>query len=190
MRRKSIFGVALLGLGLIVAPAATQGQAVNLVKNPSFEQDEVILNDPAWDQWCTWGYDVGVNSTVEFDTSTSIDGARSLRVDPQGATNWYFMVIYSPMTQKVGTKYTASFWAKGQAPRPITADMKATDNSVTWGDTDFQITTDWTEYHFTTPAQNGTVKLQIFCAGSTSRFGWISSTSMRATTSPASSRRA
>ncbi len=160
-------GVALLGLGLIVAPAATQGQAVNLVKNPSFEQDEVILNDPAWDQWCTWGYDVGVNSTVEFDTSTSIDGARSLRVDPQGATNWYFMVIYSPMTQKVGTKYTASFWAKGQAPRPITADMKATDNSVTWGDTDFQITTDWTEYHFTTPAQNGTVKLQIFCAGST-----------------------
>jgi regulation of enolase protein 1 (concanavalin A-like superfamily) len=166
MHEKSIYWIALLALGLLVAPATTQGQVVNLVKNPSFEEDEVILNDPAYDQWWTWGYDTGVNGTVKFDQSERIDGARSLRVDPQGSTNWYFIVAYSPIPQKVGTKYTASLWAKGQAPRPLAAQMKATDNSVSWGYTDFQITTDWAEYKFTSASQNATTKLEIYCAAS------------------------
>ena len=104
MHEKSIPWVALLALSLVVAPAATQGQVVNLVQNPSFEEDEVILDDDAWDKWCTWGYDVGVNGTVKFDTSEGIDGTRSLRVDPKGSVNWHFCVLnHLHIPQKVGT---------------------------------------------------------------------------------------
>lgn len=158
----------VLGLFLfVVAPAATQGQVVNLVQNPSFEEDEAILDDPAWDNWCTWGYDTGVNSTVKFDTSECIDGVRSLRVDPKGSVNWHFCVLnHLRIPLKVGTKYTASFWAKAQAPRSLGVNMGALDNSVTWGDTDFQVTTDWAEYKFTSVSQSARAKLQIFCAGS------------------------
>ena len=189
MHEKSIYWVALLALGLVVAPAATQGQVVNLVKNPSFEQDEVILDDPAWDQWCTWGSDAGLNSTVKIDTTQSIDGARSLRIDPKGNTNWYFIVLNMPMPQKVGTKYTASLWAKGQAPRPLGAQFKDTGNTVSWGYTDFQITADWAEYHFTAPRKLPRSSWSSSVRVRKSRSGWISSTSTRATTSPASSPR-
>jgi len=167
MHEKSIHWVALLALSLVVAPAATQGQVVNLVRNPSFEEDEVILDDPAWDNWCTWAYGVGVNSTVKFDTSECIDGVRSLRIDPKGSVNWHFVVLnHLHILQKVGTKYTASFWAKAQAPRSLGVQMGAIGNSVNWEDTDFQITTDWAEYKFTSASQNATAKLEIYCAGS------------------------
>jgi hypothetical protein len=122
-------------------------------------------NDPAYDKWWTWGYDVGLTGTVKVDDTEAVDGLKSLRIDPKGDTNWYWMVINSPLAAKVGTKYTASFWAKAASPRPLAADMKATDNSVTWGGTDFQLTTEWTEYHFTAPAQNAEIKLQFSCAG-------------------------
>jgi len=165
MRKKSICWVMLVLLTLAALPAASQGQVVNLAQNPSFEEDEVILNDPAWDKWCTWGYDTGVNSTVQIDENEFIDGTRSLRVDPKGSTNWYFIVLNMPIPQKVGTKYTISFWAKAQAPRPLGAKMKATDNSVDWNYTDFQITTDWAEYTFTATALNAEAKLELHCAG-------------------------
>ncbi len=166
MHEKSIHWVALLALSLVVAPAATQGQVVNLVQNQSFEEDEAILDDPAWDKWWTWAEDTGVKSTVWFDKNECIDGVRSLRVDPKGTANWQFMVLYQPIPQKVGTKYTASFWAKAQAPRPLSAEMGAIGASGKWGYTDFQITTDWAEYKFTSASQNATAKLAIWCAGS------------------------
>jgi WD40 repeat protein len=166
MHEKPIRWVALLALSLVVAPAATQGQVVNLVQNPSFEEYEAILDDPAEDKWWTWGDDTGVKSTVQFDTSECVDGVRSLRVDPKGAANWHFIVLYTPIPQKVGTKYTASFWAKAQAPRPLGVQMKATVGKVAWGYTDFQITTDWAEYKFTAAAQSSEAKLEIWCAGS------------------------
>ena len=166
MHEKSIHWVALLALSLVVAPAATQGQVVNLVQNPSFEEYEAILDDPAEDKWWTWGDGTGVKSTVQFDTSECVDGVRSLRVDPKGAANWHFMVLYQPIPQKVGTKYTASFWAKAQAPRPLGAEMGTIGASGKWGDTDFQLTTDWAEYKFTSASQNATAKLEIYCAGS------------------------
>jgi hypothetical protein len=166
MHEKSIHWVALLALSLVVAPAATQGQVVNLVQNPSFEEDEIILDDPAWDKWWTWGEDTGVKSTVWFDKNECIDGVRSLRVDPKGTANWHFVVLYTPIPQKVDAKYTVSFWAKAQASRPLSAEMAATVGSVKWGYTDFQITTDWAEYKFTSVSQNAMVKLGIWCAGS------------------------
>jgi hypothetical protein len=166
MYEKSVHWITLLALILVVAPAAAQGQVVNLVQNPSFEEYEAILDDPAEDKWWTWGDDIGVKSTVQFDTSECVDGVRSLRVDPKGTTNWHFIVLYQPIVQKVGAKYTVSFWAKARAPRPLSAEMAATVGSVKWGYTDFQITTDWAEYKFTSVSQNATVKLGIWCAGS------------------------
>jgi hypothetical protein len=162
---RSVVWVVSAALGLLVAPAVTQGQVVNLVSNPSFEQDEVI-GDSDWANWCTWGYDTGLSSTVTLDSTERIDGTRSLRVNPKGSVNWYFEVINLTLQMKVGTKYTVSFWAKAQAARPLTVHLKATDNSVAWGDTDYQLTTDWAEYKFTSVAQNTSVKLEILCAAS------------------------
>ena len=157
---------ALLVLCLVAIPLVAHAQVQNLVLNPSFEEDEVILNDPSWMEWATWGDANGVNSTVEIDESEFIDGTRSLRVDPQGDINWYFIVLNLPMDVSFGEDYTASFWAKAKEPRPLTAKMKATDNTVSFGETDFELTTEWREYHFTTKSQSNQIKLEIFCAGS------------------------
>lgn len=153
-------------LFLLVVPATTHGQVINLVQNPSFEEHEVILDDAFWYKWCTWSEDTGVDSTVKYDTSECIDGVRSLRIDPKGITDDNFVVLYMPILQKVGTKYTVSFWTKGQAPRSFAVEMKAEDNSVTWGYTDFRITTDWAEYRFTAASQNARAKLEFLFAGS------------------------
>jgi hypothetical protein len=153
-------------LGLVVAPAAGQAQVVNLVQNPSFEEDEVIFNDPTWTKWATWGDGAGLNSTIELDNTEFIDGARSLRIMPKGAENWHFIVLNLPIPMEVGKKYTASFWVKAKAARPLTAKFKAADNSVDWGQTDFQLTTEWAEYSMTSTSQKASTKLEIFCAGS------------------------
>jgi hypothetical protein len=137
-----------------------------LVLNGSFEEDEVIQNDENYEQWWTWGWGDGLASTAEFDETTYIDGTRSLRVDPLGDTNWYFIVAYSPIPLEVGTSYTASFWAKAEEPRPLGAKMKATDNSIDWGWTDFELTSEWAEYAFTSEAINAEGKLEFHCAGS------------------------
>jgi len=168
MWRKSISLAVLAALGLVAFPAATWAQVTNLAPNPSFEEDEVILDDPAWEMWCTWGYDNGIGSTVQFDDTEAVDGLRSLRIDSKGDTNWYFIVLDLPMPTKIGKSYTASFWAKAEKARPLTVQMKATDNTTgQWGSTDFQLTTDWAEYHFTTAVQFTEIKLEFFCSGST-----------------------
>ena len=154
-------------LVLIFAQPVTHAQQVeNLSPNPSFEEDEVILNDSAYEQWWTWGWEDGLTSTTEIDESDFVDGKRSLKVFPTGATNWYFIVAVSPIPLEAGTNYTASFWAKAEEPRPLGAKMKATDNSLDWGYTDFELTTEWAEYTFTSEAVNAEGKLEFHCAGS------------------------
>ncbi len=144
-----------------------------LVLNGSFEEDEVILNDEAYDHWWTWGYETGLSSTAETDQAIYVDGTRSLRIVPRGDTNWYFIVAYSPILVEVGKNYTIDFWAKAEAPRPLTAQLKATDNSINaWGATEFQLTTDWAEYHYQSEVLINSVKLEFLCAGSEVPF-WL-----------------
>ncbi len=157
---------AAASLFLCVVPVAAQEQVVNLLQNPSFEKQEAILDDPGRLRWTTWGEDTGLESTVAYDTSECIDGVRSLRIDPKGVTNENFILVYRTIPQKVGKKYTVCFWTKAQDLRPLCVLMKAEDNSVIWGQTDFQITADWAEYKFTVAAQNASAKLELFCAGS------------------------
>jgi hypothetical protein len=129
MRKTSICWVALAALGLVAFPAASQGQIVNLAPNPSFEEDEVIQDDPAWEWWCTWGYEAGLQGRCRIDDTEAIDGMRSLRIEPKGGTNWYYIVLDMPMPTTVGKKYTASFWVKAERA-VLTVKWKATDNSI------------------------------------------------------------
>ncbi len=161
-------------LVLVVAQPATQAQRVeNLALNPSFEEDEVILDDPAWEEWATWGDQSGLNSTVEIDETEFIDGEKSLRVIPTGDTNWYFIVLNLPIFVNVDKDYTVSFWAKAEEARPLTVQLKATDNSIAaWGATDFDLTTEWAEYHYTSNVLIDNVKLEILCSGTEVPF-WL-----------------
>ena len=158
---------------LTAVPLAAHAQVVNLLSNPSFEEDEVILDDPAWEQWATWGYEDGLNSTVEIDETEFIDGKRSLKVIPTGNTNWYFIVLNSPIFVDVDKDYTISFWAKAEEPRPLTVQLKATDNSINaWGATDFDLTTEWAEYHYASEVLIDDVKLEILCSATEVPF-WL-----------------
>jgi len=160
-------------LTLVAVPLVTHAQVVNLVSNPSFEEDEVILDDPAWEQWATWSYDSGLDSTVEIDETEFIDGKRSLRIIPTGDTNWYFIVLNLPIYVDINKDYTVSFWAKAEEPRPLTAQLKATDNSINaWGATDFELTTEWAEYHYGSEVLIDNVKLELLCSGSEVPF-WL-----------------
>ena len=173
MGKKSIFLAMLVVFGVAGVPPATYGQVENLILNPSFEEDEVILDDPAWEQWATWGYETGLSSTVEIDENEFIDGTRSLRVIPTGDTNWYFIVLNLPILVDEDKDYTISFWAKAEEERPLTVQLKATDNSINaWGATTFDLTTEWAEYHYASEVLIDDVKLEILCSGSEAPF-WL-----------------
>ncbi|MFB0553217.1 MAG: carbohydrate binding domain-containing protein [Phycisphaerae bacterium] len=152
-------------LVLVVFPPVTNAQVENLALNPSFEEDEVILNDQDWYQWCTWNPEDVTGSNVTIVDTEFIDGTRSLRVDPIGVENWHFVVANISFPLKLGTDFTATFWAKAEEPRPLGAQFKAADNSVSWGYADFELTTEWAEYTFTAQAESDEGKLEFFCAG-------------------------
>ncbi|MFH1718597.1 MAG: carbohydrate binding domain-containing protein, partial [Planctomycetota bacterium] len=158
MSRKSIYLVMLAALVLVAIPSVTHAQVENLVLNFSFEEDEVILNDPDWEQWCTWNPDDVTGSIVEIDDTEFIDGKRSLRIEPVGTENWHLVVAYISFPVTNGANVTASFWVKAAEPRPLSAGFKAADNTVTWGETDFDLTTEWAEYYMTSASQSDDVK--------------------------------
>jgi hypothetical protein len=137
----------------------------NLVLNPSFEEDEVVLDDPDWYAWATWNPAEGAGSNATIVDTDAADGARSLLIEPVGSENWYFIVLSLPIPTEVGAGYTASFKAKAAEARPLGVQFKSTDNTVQWGYTDFQLTTEWAEYSLTSDALNAETKLEFFCAG-------------------------
>ena len=152
---------ALLHVDFTPAPVAVD----NLALNPSLEDDEVILDDPTWEAWATWNAAEGAGSNATIVDTESVDGARSLRVDPIGVANWHFIVANISFPLTAGANATVTFWAKAEAPRPLAAQVKAADNSVTWGYTDFQLTTEWAEYTMTSPAESDAGKIEFLCAG-------------------------
>jgi hypothetical protein len=94
------------------------------VLSPSFEELEVILDDPYWYHWCTCNPPEGAGSNATIVDTESIDGARSLRVEPKGDVSWYFSVEYISFPLKVGTDFTTTFWAKAEELRPFASWMK------------------------------------------------------------------
>jgi len=159
--------LACFVLALVVLPPATHAQVENLLLNPSFEEDEPILDDPDWEQWCTWNPDEGAGSSAAVDDTEFIDGSKSLRVDSKGPEDWHFIVVNIGFTADLSKDYTASFWAKAQEARTIAVQMKASDNSVSaWGATNFDLTTEWAEYYYTSNVLHTDVKLEFLLAGS------------------------
>ena len=158
---------------LFAVPLVTHAQIENLIVNPGFEEDEPIFNDPDWENWGTWNSAEGAGSLVEIDETEFIDGKRSLRVEPIGTANWHFIVLSLPIYVDMDKDYTISFWAKAEEPRPLSVALKATDNSINaWGATDFDLTTEWAEYHYASEVQIDDVKLEIWCSASVVPF-WL-----------------
>ncbi len=166
---------------LFAVTSATNAQVENLVQYSSFEEDESIQKDRTDPfefgmenaLWAIWSKgDEGAGSKAEIVETESIDGTRSLRIDPKGTQNWHLVVYYVSLQADLNKKYTVSFWAKAEEPRPLTAQFKSVDNSISWVTTNFQLTTEWAEYHFTAQAQNAEVKLELLCAGNEVTF-WL-----------------
>jgi hypothetical protein len=150
----------------------------NLLQNSSFEEDEPVLDDPDWVQWCTWNPTEGAGSNATIVDTDSTDGARSLLVEPIGPENWHFILVNISFQADLSESYTTSFWAKAAEPRTLTVQMKASDNSVAaWGGTDFDLTTEWAEYRFTSEVLHTDVKLEFLCAGSEVPF-WLDEVSV------------
>jgi hypothetical protein len=161
--------ICLISFVLVLAalPVVTHAQVENIAPNPSFEEDEdAILQDPEWFQWCTWAPDDVTGSNVYIVDTEAIDGERSLRVEPVGTENWHLVVANISFPMETGVDFTASFWAKAEEPRPLGAQFKAADNSVSWGYTDFDLTTEWAEYYMTSAAGSDEGKLEFFSAAS------------------------
>jgi len=166
MSERLIYLICLVFVLVVLTPAA-HAQVENLAPNPSFEEDEdAILMDAEWFQWCTWAPDDVTGSDVYIVDTESIDGSRSLRVEPVGVENWHLVVANISFPMNTGTDFTATFWAKAEEPRPLGAQFKAADNSVNWGYTDFELTTEWAEYTMTSTAASDEGKLEFFCAAS------------------------
>jgi len=148
-----------------------------LVLNGSFEEDEAILDDPDWSQWCTWNPAEGAGSNVTIVDTDSVDGNRSLMIEPKGTEDWHFYVIYAPLPLEVGTNYTTTFWAKAAVPRPLGVTIKANDNSVSWTSTTFDLTTEWAEYSLSGVAENAEAKIDFACAATNDTI-WLDNVSM------------
>jgi hypothetical protein len=156
-----------LSVGEIRYLAGFREEAENLLANGSFEEDEPILDDPDWLQWCTWNPAEGAGSNVTIVDTDAADGARSLKVEPVGPENWHFILVNISFAADLSKNYTATFWAKADAERPLTVQMKASDNSVNaWNATGFDLTTDWAEYSYTSEVLHTDVKLEFLCAAS------------------------
>jgi hypothetical protein len=152
--------------GEILYLAGFRADAANLALNSSFEEDEAVLDDPDWYSWGTWNPAEGAGSNATIIDTDAVDGARSLRIEPVGVENWHFIVLNLPITVEMDKNYTASFWAKAEAPRPLTVQMKAEDNSVSaWGATTFDLTTEWAEYSYTSEVLIDVIKVEFLCAG-------------------------
>ncbi|MCP4607775.1 MAG: hypothetical protein GY845_03520 [Planctomycetes bacterium] len=154
MFRRSGYLVSFI-LVLVAVPRVTHAQVENLMHtDPSFE-DEIIIVSPGWTSWTTWGG----GGSVEIDTIDFIDGAKSLRVNQ---TSGQFNVIAAAIPMTPGERYTCSFWAKADAPRPISVRFQSMNNSGFVAG-NFDLTTEWAEYTFTeeAPNPNNDIKLQF-----------------------------
>ncbi len=171
MCQKSIYFISFI-LVLVAVPSVTHAQVDNLVINPGFEEDEVILPDDG-EKWATWGWENSLNTTVEFDETTIVDGTRSLRINPiKGDANWWF-ILYQPIETgfEVGETYTLSFWAIAEEPRPLGAMFRQSGGEQ-WGYTNFQLTTEWAEYSLTAAIPQAVGNIEFWCADSEVTF-WL-----------------
>ncbi|NQV31621.1 MAG: carbohydrate binding domain-containing protein, partial [Phycisphaeraceae bacterium] len=159
---------------LVFMVQAASAQVENLTYNPSMEEDESLTDMPGWGMWYLRA---GMGSEAAFDESESIDGARSLRIDPIGTADLHVNVGNQIIPLEVGTRYTVSFWAKAEEEKTMVVEWSSNDNvyfAVDWGYTQFDLTTEWAEYAFTSEAQYAQSKSKLnFLCGSNEATMWL-----------------
>ena len=146
----------------------------NMVTNPDFDQ-------PLENGWNLEVHGDHVTATMELDSTTSVVGSNSARVDiesiVEGAEVWRLQFKQVGITVAGGETYTWSFWAKASEPRPasVWVGMEADPWETLGASEDIQLDTSWQEYHFTFEAAQDydNTRLAIQLAGSTVTPVWV-----------------
>ena len=127
-------------LGEALGPAYQMiwvGTNPDAVTNPGFESDVTS----------GWSFYTAIGATRSQDPTTSAVGTSSLRVTiPTSAPTEYFVTVGSTGTIPVsaGGTFSATFWAKASAPRPIRLVAATNPGSVAFRDV--TIDTTWRQY--------------------------------------------
>lgn len=135
-------------LGFPLGPAERvdlgEGPGENLIENGDFE-------DPIAYPWDSWANEAeGCAATVSRDTTEAVVGTASARIDvtATSGTDWHIEFAQYDRTLEKDVVYDLSFWAKSDAPRPIT--LSAQKGSPDWRNYGLwrhvTLDTEWREY--------------------------------------------
>lgn len=166
--------LCLLSVSLIVAQANAQDDEVeNLIKtNPGFEENFL-------DWW--HGVQDEAAAVMEIDTMDAIDGKKCAYADITNVTgtDWHVGLVHSDLTFEQGERYTLDFFAKADAMRVISIEIKVSpplpyENVTNY---DANIDEEWEEYsHSFVPSKDYPGTTQIaFWLGDVKSQVWIDS---------------
>lgn len=165
------------GRGYLGQPLGAAYRAVGALTTPNLVNGGG-MDSPAdlqlWDLWTANGY----SASASIDTNNKVTGAGSLRVQvtQAGGVDWRASLTYTPVRVAAGNDYTLSFWARADAPRPLTAwiqrDSPPWENWVAYPA--FQLTTTWQQFEVSLPA-SGSDNMAAFSFGFGQSLGtvWI-----------------
>jgi GH35 family endo-1,4-beta-xylanase len=136
---------------LMIAALGTSSYAQNLLSNGSFESD-----------FANWQNLAGGTSSASFaiETIQVQDGAKAMRiqVNTPGANAWDVQSIHSGWPSETSKQYTLSFYAKATA-NGLT--LRAVQQTTTYSQRDFNLTTSYQKYEWTITAQEPNLKLRF-----------------------------
>jgi hypothetical protein len=142
------------------------------VENGGFESPI----SPSWNLWSNTG--AGCSATVSRDTSDTVEGTASARVDVASTSgeDWHIELAQPGRSFMQGKNYRLFFWAKSDRARGVT--LSAQKDSPDWRSYGLEervaIDTDWREYNVTFTANETTSQSRIqFKVGETTGAIWI-----------------
>ena len=169
-------------LGYPLGPAeflnVTNAPSQNMIDNPSFEQSI----GSTWSFWANSG--AGCTASLTRDRNTAALGSASARIDISATSgaDWHIELSQRDIAFTEGTEYELTFWAKAEAPRPIT--LGAHKQSPDWDNFGLykimDIGTEWRQYStaFTANASTNESRIQ-FHLGAVRDTVWIDDVNLR-----------
>ena len=156
----------------------TNTPSQNMIDNPSFEQ----FIGSTWSFWVN--SNEGCIASLTRDRNTAAFGSASARIDisATSGSDWHIELSQSDIAFTEGTEYELTFWAKAEAPRPIT--LGAHKQSPDWDNYGlykvFNISTDWRQYSTACTANASTNESRIqFLVGAATDTVWIDDVDLR-----------
>lgn len=137
----------------VTALLALQGNAAqeveNLIINPDFEQGIV-----GWE--LELHADQGAAAQLKVDDDNALVGDQCMLIEIQkldgSGTWWHVGLNQINLAVEAGETYTLAVWARTENKKARTIRLAGGENHgpwANWGDKDFTITDEWTEYHTT-----------------------------------------